>query len=91
MLKLLTSFIICIALTSPIQAANVITFGTDSMVVFPHKEHQKSLGGCTDCHGTTKPGPIAKFDKDWAHATCVGCHSEIKAGPVECTGCHTQL
>lgn len=91
MLRLLTSFIICIALASPIQASNVITFGSSSMVVFPHKLHQTSLGGCTDCHGAKDPGPIATFNKEWAHTTCVGCHSENKAGPIECAGCHVQL
>lgn len=91
MLKALTGFIICIALTSPLQAANIITFGKDSPVVFPHKEHQMNLGGCTECHGTKDPGPIAKFSNDWAHVTCIGCHSENKVGPVECSGCHTQF
>lgn len=88
MLKILTGFIICFALTSPILAANVITFGTDSPVVFPHKDHQIKLGGCTECHGTTEPGRIAGFSRDRAHDTCVGCHRENKAGPVECSGCH---
>lgn len=90
MLKVLTGFIICVALASPIQAANVITFGSsESIVVFPHKEHQEILGGCTECHGTKEPGPIARSGKEWAHATCIGCHSENKAGPVECSDCHT--
>jgi hypothetical protein len=91
MLKILTGLIICVALVSPIQAANVITFGTDFFVIFPHVEHQKILGGCTECHGTKEPGPIAKSGKDWAHVTCIGCHRENNAGPVECSGCHNQL
>ncbi len=91
MLKVLTSFILCIVLTTPIQASSVITFGKDSQVVFPHKQHKQNLGGCTDCHGAKGPGPIAQFGEKWAHTTCVGCHSENKAGPVECSGCHTQF
>lgn len=89
--KSITVFIICICLTSQTQAANVITFGTDSMVVFPHKQHQNDLGDCTGCHGAGEPGRIARLDQKWAHTTCIGCHSENKAGPVECAGCHTQL
>jgi len=88
MLKICTGFIICVALTSPIQAANIITFGSESPVVFPHKEHQTNLGGCTECHGTKEPGPIARSDKNWGHATCVRCHKESGSGPVECSGCH---
>ena len=91
MLKICTAFIICSALASPIQAANVITFGSEFIVVFPHKEHQDILGGCTECHGTKEPGPIARSGKEWAHATCVGCHRESKSGPVECSGCHNQF
>ena len=89
MLKVLTGFIICVALTSPIQAANIITFGKESIVVFPHKEHQNNLGGCTECHGAKEPGRIAGFGKTWAHTACMGCHSENKAGPVECSDCHS--
>jgi hypothetical protein len=88
MLKILNGFIICIAVACQVQAANIITFGKDSPVVFPHKEHQTNLGGCTECHGTKDPGPIDKPSKEWAHITCIGCHSENKAGPVECDGCH---
>ena len=88
MLKILTGFIICFVLTSPIMAANVITFGISSPVVFPHKEHQMKLGGCSECHGTKEPGPMGMSGKDWGHTTCVGCHSKYKAGPVECSGCH---
>ncbi len=88
MLKVLTGFIICFALSSPLLAANVITFGTDSPVVFPHKEHQVKLGGCTECHGTQEPGPIDRSRSNWGHVTCVGCHNQYKTGPVECSGCH---
>lgn len=91
MLKVFTGIILCFLLTTPIQAADVITFGSASQVVFTHKEHQKDLGGCTECHGAKDPGPIAQFGEKWAHATCLGCHSENKAGPVECSGCHTQF
>ncbi len=90
MLKLLT-IIICIAMSSPIQASYVITLGKNSQVVFPHKQHQKSLGGCTDCHGSNTPGPIAQIGEKWVHDTCKGCHMESKAGPIECHECHAQI
>ncbi|MFA7405902.1 MAG: cytochrome c3 family protein [Pelobacteraceae bacterium] len=91
MSTIFTGFIFCLLLTAPLQAANVITFGKDSSIVFPHKQHQSTLGGCTECHGDKDPGPIAQFGEQWAHATCTGCHSENKAGPVECSGCHSQI
>lgn len=91
MLKICTAFIICIALASPIQAAGIITFGKEFIVVFTHKGHQENLGGCTECHGTKEPGRIAGFGQTWAHDVCVGCHSENKAGPVECGDCHNQM
>lgn len=83
-LKIPAFLIICTALASPLPAADVITFGKGSVVVFPHKLHQTTLGGCTECHGTKDPGPIDKP----GHVFCTGCHNENKAGPVECSGCH---
>lgn len=91
MQKLLAGIIIFIAVTSPLHASNVKTFGKNSPVVFPHKQHQEILGGCTECHGAKDPGPIEQFGEKWAHTTCKGCHSENKTGPVECSGCHTEL
>ncbi len=91
MLKILTSFIICLLLTARIGTADEIPLGRASLTVFPHKQHQKNLGGCTECHGAKEPGPIVQFGEKWAHSTCTGCHSENKAGPVECSGCHTQF
>ncbi|GAC1449672.1 MAG: hypothetical protein PVSMB11_11010 [Desulfuromonadaceae bacterium] len=91
MLKALTSFILFIVLTAPLLAADEAPFGRASLALFPHKEHQKNLGGCTECHGAKAPGPIAQFGEKWAHTTCMGCHSENKAGPVECSGCHSQF
>ena len=91
MRKLLAVFIICIATASTLHASNVKTFGGNSLVIFPHKQHQTALGGCTDCHGAGVPGPIAKFGEKWIHANCKECHRESKAGPIECHECHAQI
>ena len=91
MLNKLIVFIICTVFPAPIHASYLITYGRDSLVVFPHDQHKKSLKGCTDCHGSNKPGPIVGFGKKWIHETCKECHRESKVGPVECYECHTQI
>lgn len=88
MLRIHLVLTVAVVLTASITNANVKTFGREVVAVFPHAQHKKTLGGCTDCHGSKVPGPIDKLSKSWAHATCVGCHSENKSGPVECVGCH---
>jgi hypothetical protein len=90
MKKILPIAILCFAFYSPTQASNVITFGKDFSIVFPHKQHQSIYTECTECHGAVEPGQIAQFGEKWAHKTCAGCHSENKAGPVECSECHPQ-
>lgn len=91
-LKLLLSLIILISFgILPIYADDDMPVGSPSLIGFPHVQHQKSLGGCTDCHGTGNPGPIADFSERWAHTTCTGCHRDSQSGPTECGGCHTQL
>lgn len=91
MRKTVSGFLLFLLMTTSIHADDDIPVSRASLVAFPHKQHQKNLGGCTDCHGAKEPGPIALFDEKWAHTTCRGCHSENKAGPVECSGCHTQF
>lgn len=91
MFRMLTGFIFCFLLAAPLHAGNVITFGKDSSIYFPHQQHQTALGGCTECHGAKDPGPISQFGEQWAHANCTGCHNDCKTGPVECGGCHTQF
>ena len=91
MLKTFAAFILCTALALPLLAADEIPVGRASLTGFPHKQHQKNLGGCTECHGAKEPGPIVDFGEKWAHTTCTGCHSENKSGPVECSGCHSQF
>jgi predicted CXXCH cytochrome family protein len=56
-------------------------------VTFNHKAHVKQ--GCKSCH----EGKPAKFEltKEKAHALCLNCHKEKKAGPQDekkCDGCH---
>lgn len=90
MLKLCSVFFLMLVLAARIAAA---WDGPHSpaMSYFPHKLHQKNLGGCTPCHGEKGPGPIAQFGEKWAHDTCRGCHTKNHSGPVECSGCHTQI
>lgn len=90
MLKIFACFILCFLLTDPLHADDEISIQRASLAQFPHKQHQTTLGGCTDCHGSKGPGPIAEFGEKWAHDTCAGCHRENKTGPEECSGCHVQ-
>lgn len=62
-----------------------------SLFYFPHSQHQKKLGGCTECHGEKGPGPIPQLGEKWAHDTCKGCHTKKHSGPVDCIGCHAQM
>lgn len=56
-------------------------------VSFSHKKHQDLLKSCKKCHSAA-PGKIAEMNKDWAHKTCKGCHTEMKKGPTGCKECH---
>lgn len=56
-------------------------------VSFPHKKHQDLLKNCKKCHSAA-PGKITELNKDWAHKTCKGCHTEMKKGPTGCKECH---
>ena len=56
-------------------------------VTFPHKKHQELLKSCKPCHEKA-PGKIEGLDKDWAHKTCKGCHTEKAKGPTKCSECH---
>lgn len=91
MVKSFAVFIISVVLAATTQASNFKTLGVNMHVEFPHKRHQTALGGCTDCHGTSVPGPIAQFGVKWVHGTCKECHVESKAGPTECQECHAQI
>lgn len=70
-------------------AADVIELPASfGKVTFPHAKHVEMLKDCTKCHETKAGGKIAKLGKDWAHATCKGCHAEMKKGPTGCKDCH---
>lgn len=57
-------------------------------VTFPHKKHQELVkNDCKKCHEKA-PGKIAGLNKEWAHKTCKGCHTEMKKGPTGCKDCH---
>lgn len=67
-------------------AADVIELPASmGKVTFPHKQHQPL--GCKKCH-EKGPGKIAEMNKEWAHKTCKGCHTEMKKGPTGCKDCH---
>ena len=69
-------------------AADVITFSAkNGNVTFDHKKHQESLKDCKICH-EKGPGKIEGFNKDAAHKSCKGCHSDKGAGPTKCGECH---
>lgn len=69
-------------------AADVIELPASmGKVTFNHKQHQDQLKDCKKCHSGA-PGKIAEKNKDWAHKTCKGCHTEMKKGPTSCKECH---
>lgn len=70
-------------------AADVIEMpASNGKVSFTHKKHSEDLKDCTKCHENATGGKIAGLNKDWAHKTCKGCHTEMKKGPVKCGECH---
>lgn len=92
-MKCLNLLILCLVLTLPIltgayKYGEIVGPDRASKVGFPHREHQKMMGGCIDCHGKGEPGPIKQFGQDWAHTNCVKCHNEYQVGPVTCSDCH---
>lgn len=91
MLKCVTIFIISVVLTASFVAAGEYGPSKPSLSFFPHNLHQKKLNGCTECHDAKGPGPIVQFGEQWAHTTCMGCHSKRHIGPVDCSGCHTNF
>lgn len=69
-------------------ASDVIEYpSTFGKVTFNHKAHIELLKDCKKCHAGA-PAKIAGFNKDLAHKTCKGCHTEMKKGPVGCKDCH---
>lgn len=69
-------------------AADVIELPSSmGKISFNHKNHQEQLKDCKKCHANA-PGKIAEKNKEWAHTTCKGCHSEMKKGPTSCKECH---
>lgn len=81
--------LLCLAFGLATAFADEIPLPRQSLSFFPHKQHQKTLGGCSDCHGASDPGKIEQFSSTWAHNTCIGCHRDGQSGPHECGGCHT--
>ena len=78
MLKIFTVFILCSALAVPLLA-DEIPLGRPSLTGFPHKQHQKTLGGCTECHGAKEPGPIAQFGENGRTRPAWGATAKTRA------------
>jgi hypothetical protein len=83
MKKSVVAMVAVLAFAGAAFAADVIEMKKG--VSFDHKKHQAL--GCTKCHADAKGGKIEGFGKDWAHKTCKGCHTEMKA-PTACKDCH---
>lgn len=72
-------------------AANAVVVlpAKNGNVTFPHQKHvEMKEMACTKCHETDQGGKIAALNKDWAHKTCKGCHTELGKGPTKCNECH---
>ena len=78
-------------------------FGGDrGKVPFPHRQHQKKLGGCNDCHSIFPRANGAIEDmkkkgnlksKEIMNTLCIKCHraekkAGNKSGPLTCSKCH---
>ena len=85
MKKTLVAMLAVVAFAGTAFAADVIEMKKG--VKFNHKAHQELLKDCKKCH-EKGPGKIAELNKDWAHKTCKGCHTEMKKGPTSCKECH---
>lgn len=79
----------CAGLAFAAGNAVVLLPAKNGNVTFPHQKHQEMKEmACTKCHETDKGGKIADLDKEWAHKTCKGCHTEMGKGPTKCNECH---
>lgn len=82
-LMVLTAVLLVGTLAYATESPKTITFKN---VVFDHEGHK---GDCISCHGTRDGGnKIPDFGKEWAHKTCIGCHTAIGSGPTVCKECH---
>lgn len=88
MLKNIITVLVLAALAGTASAADIVELpAARGSVSFPHKQHQQMLKDCIKCH-ERGPGKIAELGRDWAHATCKGCHTQLGRGPVACNDCH---
>lgn len=88
MKKIIISLTLAIFTAGAAFAADTITLpAKNGNITFPHKKHMDQLKDCKKCHEKA-PGKIEGLDKDWAHKTCKGCHTEMKKGPTKCGECH---
>ena len=82
--------------TDPVTKARYFIFTTPKgNVRFNHDMHQAMMKSesCLPCHKTKRPikgHTMTRFNQQYAHAFCRGCHKERFNGPVECHECHKE-
>lgn len=80
--------------TDPVTKARYFIFTTPKgNVRFNHDLHRAKMKAefCLPCHkaGTPVKGhTMTRFDQQFAHSFCKGCHRKNDGGPVECHECH---
>ena len=74
------------ALPPPPKTA-VVQTSYYGVIRLDHAAHLQRRHACRDCHGS---GPVGKIDvtPKVAHGRCIGCHTQLSAGPTACKGCH---
>lgn len=88
MKKIIIALAAATAFTGTAFAADIMDLPASmGKVPFPHKQHQESVKDCKVCH-SNGTGKIPELNKEWAHKTCKGCHTETKKGPTSCKDCH---
>lgn len=94
------------ALSGENQGAGQITLqgGSRGTVLFPHRQHQETLGDCALCHTLfpKEAGSIEKLKdqggltgKQVMNTLCIKCHraeqkAGNKSGPTMCSQCHVK-
>lgn len=78
-----------VAKLTPTTSPETIVFtATMGNVTMPHLVHADAFS-CATCHGDGVPGAL-DLGREAAHALCIGCHQEQKAGPTGCRDCHVK-
>lgn len=88
-MKLLIVTAVLLSLIIPAYAAEPPKIILLKDVTFDHEGHK---GECISCHLTSEgKQKIPGINKEWAHKTCMGCHTVMGAGPTVCKECHSKV